>query len=348
MGRKSINYWKSVNNAINEAREIMNKYQLDVLPSSDGLKRIRKGGLVESINKYHGGFHKFRRLLGQQPIRRKHNTWESLEYTLEEAKKVISENSLYSLPNSDELARLGYSSLCYAITKYHGGFNNFRGLLDEKLKKRKEGIWKDLGFTLKYAKNLMEENGWEELPSSRKLKKINNSSLASAINRYHGGLMGFRRILGQEQKRKESNYWKKLENVLAEAKKAIGKEGLNELPSARKLRNLGYSSLANAISVYYGFPKIRKKLGEKEKRKSSGYWKNLEFVLNYSKGLMKKNKWSILPDAKNLRKRGLFGLCMAINRYHGGFPVFRTKLNQYLGKKSEREQLEELLRRYIA
>ena len=50
---------------------------------------------------------------------------------------------------------------------------------------------------------------------------------------------------------------------------------------------------------------------------------------------------------QQLVKLGYSSLASAITKYHGSFPFFREKLNAFLGKPSNTEELEQLVRGYL-
>ena len=67
-----------------------------------------------------------------------------------------------------DFADLGHSGLAAAITKYHGGFHEFKKLLGEDVKEMPD--WKNLNYTIKQARMFMKEHGFGTLPSANKLE----------------------------------------------------------------------------------------------------------------------------------------------------------------------------------
>ena len=175
--------WKDRDYTIQQAIKVKEEVGLEKLPPENQLPKLHPG-LAAAINRYHGGFPEFRKLLGEEPA-----DWRNLEYALGEARKAMQENGWGRLPNALVLIESGYSSISDAITRYHGGFPRFRELLGE------EPIgWKNLEYALGEARKAMQENGWERLPSREKLREAGYSRLASAIDR-HYGLGVFRKAL---------------------------------------------------------------------------------------------------------------------------------------------------------
>ena len=84
--------------------------------------------------------------------------WQSLDNVILEARILIEEKGFSTLPSFNQLMDLGYSSLCYAIQKYHGGFHSFRESLGET--ERRINGWPDIDTTVSHARDFMEEHGF--------------------------------------------------------------------------------------------------------------------------------------------------------------------------------------------
>ncbi|MBT4539581.1 hypothetical protein HOC32_04805 [Candidatus Woesearchaeota archaeon] len=170
----------------------MGKNGFKTLPSYRKLVKLRKHSLANAINRYHGTFPEFRRILGEKQKRREDNIWQDLDYTIEQARTVMKENGFETLPSGPKLRVLGYSSLGAAIYKHHGGFPTFRKILGEEQLRKKRGIWQNRDYAIEQARKVMDENGFDKLPSQEKLNELGYSSLASSIHKYHGGFPTFR------------------------------------------------------------------------------------------------------------------------------------------------------------
>jgi hypothetical protein len=199
-GQKPNGYWKSLDNCISEAKRLMKEHNYDRLPPTKKLNELGYGGLTTAICNYHGGFPNFReKHLGEkEPLRIKPNGYYTLENTIFESKKLMKEHGFDKLPTQIKLKELGYGGLNNAISKYHGGFTNFRELLGEELSRKPRGYYQSLENTISEAKKVMEEHGFDKFPSGNKLIEIGYVSLSDAISRYHGGFHNFREILNQE------------------------------------------------------------------------------------------------------------------------------------------------------
>jgi len=243
-------YW-TLENTISEAKKVMKEHNFDAFPSGNKLIELDYGALNSAICRYHGGFTKFRGLLGEGLLEKPKKYWLNLDNCLDEAKKIMKEQEVDRLPPGDELHELGYGSLSNAISTNHGGFNSFRRLLGQKELQRDLGFWQSLENTINEANKIMKEQNYDALPSQKELQKRGYGSFCVATN-YHGGLNKIRKILGQKELIKPMGYWQSLENTIYEAKKVMEKHGFDRFPSETKLKNVGQKTLCGYISKYHG------------------------------------------------------------------------------------------------
>ena len=144
---KPKGFWKSIDNCLNEAKKLIKEHNLSVLPSADEFSKFNYPGLSTAISKYHGGFTNVRELLGEEPLKKPNGYW-TLEKTIYEAKKVMKEQGVDTLPPQKKLTELGYGGLINAISRHHGGITNFREIMNQELgiKSNKEHlteVWKE-------------------------------------------------------------------------------------------------------------------------------------------------------------------------------------------------------------
>lgn len=269
--RKPNRYWKSLDDALAEARKITKEHGFKTLPGKSKLLEFGYSALVSGIYKWHGGMHNFRKLLREEQKQREPNTWRDREFAIRYARAVIRKHKLKTLPTDDELRQLGYNSLAGAIPKYHEGYTEFRKALGEKPLKVKNGSLKDKEYVIQKLHEIMEKYNLKEIPSDNKLKKLGYSSIGFAITEYHGGMHKIRKLLGQKQKERQKGIWKRLDYTLQQAKEMMEEHGFETLPGGYTLSKRGYSSLSSAIEKYHdGFPKFRqllnKALGIKTKK----------------------------------------------------------------------------------
>lgn len=196
--KHSRGYWNNPENIRLEAREFLDANpELDTIPNDNVLRTQGYSMLGAAIGKnYIGGFEQLRLDLGLQKARyTKKNQWKNLDFTLEEARRIMQERSLETLPDNVTLQKLGCSSLSLAITKYHGGFRKFRNILGEEQIEREKRVWKDLDFAINQTREAMTKEGWQDLPPHAQLVERGYSALTNAIQSYHGGYVKFRQTL---------------------------------------------------------------------------------------------------------------------------------------------------------
>jgi phosphoribosyl-dephospho-CoA transferase len=246
--------WKNLDYTVRQAKRAMKEQGWKTLPSSDALRANGYGGLAGAISLYHGGLTAFRIKLGQEnPMGR----WTDLNYTIQQARQAMKEQKWKTFPSSRVLVNKGYSSLYASISKYHGGFANFRPMLGEGILR---GQWKDLDYTIKQAQRAMKEQGWKSLPSTNALKDKGYGDLCSAIARNHGGLLSFRTILGQMN---PLGRWKDLDYTIRQAQQAMKEQRWDVLPSSHVLIEKEYYGLIYAIRRYHGgIPAFRETLSK--------------------------------------------------------------------------------------
>src|SRR3989339_1417633 len=150
--------------------------------------------------------------------KRPNGYWNNPENLYKEIDRFFQENSQYKeLPSQRVLFSLGYSALTRGINQ-NGGFREVRTKLGHKNgEKVKKGDWKDLEYTLREAREIMKKLDVVTFPNEIYLRKNGYSSICNAINRYHGGTISFRKLLG-EKTRNSPGTWESLEFCLEHAK----------------------------------------------------------------------------------------------------------------------------------
>lgn len=263
--------WQNLEFTLKEARQAIKNENWDKLPRHDILIKYGYSSLSIAIVRYHGGFRKFRELLGEKQNMIENGRLKNLEYCISQMKKIMQDNNLSKMPGQKKLRELRYSILSTAISKHHGGLYEFRRLLGEDHKVVKRNSWKSLEFTLEKTKEFFTEHPeYETLPNNYILRQLGYSSLGSAISNNHGGFYRFRKLLCQEPLILERGLWQKLEFALTEARRIMGVENWEKLPRQDILRKYGYSALSVAIHKYHGgFPVFRETLRQHMNGKSS-------------------------------------------------------------------------------
>jgi len=212
--RKPNGYWKKEKNALAEALKAMEKHNWTTLPSSIILAKYGYSSLSSAISTYHRGIQIFRTTLGQTNHKKLYGYWQQEENTIAEARQIMEKHEWNTLPSKNELEKHGYNSFSIAITKYHGGIQQFRTTLGLTNTTKPQGYWKSLDNTITEAKQIMKEQGWESLPSAVELEKHGYNSFSIAITKYHGGIHNLRKLLTEHQTGKTQK--QQLEQLLDE------------------------------------------------------------------------------------------------------------------------------------
>jgi len=347
--KKPYGYWKKEENVLVEALNAMIKYGWSRLPPESELRKHGYNPLSLAINRYHGGIRNIRNKLGQTNTTKPKGYWQKEENVLVEAQQAMKEQGWSTLPSDTELEKHGYAPLTSAMSRHHGGIQNIRNKLGQTNTIKPNGYWKSLENTLAEARQAMEKEVWDTLPSAEVMKKHGYHGLNHAITSYYGGFLEFRKKLGQQNNKKPNGYWQKEENVLSEVRKAMLKHQWDRLPSQQDLAKHGYNSLSLAMIKYHGgIQNIRNKLGQTNTTKPNGYWQKLENVIKEAQQAMKEQDWDTLPTQREMSIQGYDSLNNALIRYHGGLIAFRKLLAEHITGKTQKQQLEELLDEYIA
>ena len=266
--------------------------------------------------------------------RKPHGFWKDWRNVREKLIEIV--NELGYFPSQRELAERRYTGMLDAIGDYFGGLSAVRKKLGYKSDVVESGKWKDKEFAIKQARKVIKLHNRNRLPSQRELINMGYSSLAVSISKYHSGFNKFRDLLGEESLRHAYGIWRNKEFVIEEAKKLIEKHGFNSLPDNKKLREMGYASLANAISNYHGgYRAFRGILGEEQKRREEGLLKNRKYVIEQLRSIMKERKCDTIPSSHQLRKWGYLTLDQAVYKYHSGFRELRRSLGETQRKEKD-------------
>ena len=143
-------------------------------------------------------------------------------------------------------------------------------------------------------------------------------------------------------KRKPKGYWQNPKNFEAEMLQAI-KENNGEFPIGPRLREMGKSSLGNAISTYYdGFPAVKKRMGFEVEETPD--WQDEDYFLLEMRKAIKENNGKF-PTQRRLREVGKRGLVKAIYNFYDGMEAVRERIG--FGENDNINHLEIILTNYI-
>ena len=318
--------WKDKQFVIKEAKRVMQENNLETLPGTTVLVRLEESSLAMAITRYHGGFRKFRDDMGQPQLLRENGLWENIRYVLREARAIKAKHGFEQLPGGEALSKLGYSAFLNAVNKYHGGMNNVRRKLGEKLPRTDSMLLRDESYILRQARKIMRQEGFDSLPSWQEIYRRGYASFVNAVNRYHGGIPSIREKLGQEEVKKPKGYWDKfshVEEVLVDLAKELG-----HFPTQRDLQRKGHGTIANAITHNHGgMNAVRKRMGFEIVKKDKCYYTNKENIDHELKQIFESHPEfnSLLPSAHWLQKNGYDGLYSGIVECYGSYGKFREQ-----------------------
>lgn len=267
-------------------------------------------------------------------------SWDNLEKEL----KIVVEK-LGHFPTQEELQDIGLSSVNGAISRgNYGSFQTIAERLGYEANQRTRGYWKDWENINSALDELTKKLG--HFPLYDEIK-IYNNALLRGIEHHHEGYNEVRMKKGYSLSKKDIGYWNDEENVLKELKKFMKKHKFKKVPDADTLTELGASSIRNGIRKNGGFRHYRELFGEEQMSNNPGTWQSLDYCIEFAKDITKKHGFDSLPGSHITRSLGYLMFNSAVQKYHGGFPVFRERLREYLGESSEGNKLEDFLMEYV-
>jgi superoxide dismutase len=327
---------------------LMKEQNLQTLPSQKRLNELGRCDLASAIAEHAGGFNQFRRTLGESSATRPYGSLQNRKYILGEVKRIMRENKFTTLPTQTQLAEIGESSIAIAISHHHGGFTNFRKAMGEDNIRAACGTWRDKEYALAAARRVLSEHKLTTLPNNITLRKMGYTSLSSAITKYHGGYIEFRKLLGEDEKT-AMGVWRDLSYVKDQAHKIMQEQDTETLPGSHTLIKLGYGSLVTSIHAYHGgMRNFRKLLGQEQIVAQVGSWQNLDYAIEQAQEFLGKHpEYTTIPSHELLIKCGYSTLSSAIVENHGGFVAFRKILTERLNLPSEVERTTSLLESWV-
>lgn len=192
--------------------------------------------------------------------------WLNVDNVVSEARKAMEEQDWDVLPRGSELQKGGYSSLVAGVTRSGLGMHKLRKILGQEQKRVVYGSWKSLDYAIERAREIMQKEGWTNLPGYKTLREKGYQGLDNAITVHHGGYVNFRNLLGSKQMK---GRWADLAFTISEAERIMGEEGWTELPSRSDLTKKGHRGLIAALFRYHGgLENVRKLLKKKSGGKS--------------------------------------------------------------------------------
>jgi len=203
----------------------------------------------------------------------------------------------------------------------HGGINKFRTALGVSVI-RKRNFWTEERILIE-LKTAIEKIG--HFPTSRELRKNKCSDLDGQIT-LHGGLNGYRLLLGYELPQKPVGYWTE-DRALTELKIFISEIG--HFPKRDEFIAKKKEDLEAALKKYGGTNEFRKLLGYELIQQSAGYWTEDVIISKLKQAIADIGNF---PVREELDEYGVGGLSAAID-HHGGLNRFRILMGHELSRK---------------
>lgn len=290
------------------------------LPSYEELRKI--SGLEGAIQKYDGGYRKFKEKLGLE-VRK-----PAIKWNLEEIKLKIKEltEELGHFPSTVDLGKLGYKDLRNSIINHYGSYLKFREDFGQVLEVTPTHYWENKENVKKKMNEIIEKLG--HYPSTTELDKLGYAYMGSSISRFHGGYNNFREWMGYKSETLR-NSWKNKEYVVNEVRNLI--KELGRFPTSKDFVNMGKGGLLGVIHKNYGGLNEFRVIFGYDKFTPRNYWKNIENIKEKF-GLIVK-ELGHFPTSTELSKLGHHSLLISIGKQFGGYFQFRKEMEQELIKK---------------
>lgn len=321
------NDFENVKSAIIDVQRVFN---LQSMPTAKQINERKLYSLTKAILTQYGGFFDVAEKLGipMQSNRKEPDYWKNIENLRNELLTAMNSMKIEGrMPTISELTENGHGDISDAIQRHYGGIYNVSEKLGLSLsnKTKKRNYWKNFENVETELLDFIKEYGTEGIvPLYDDFKKHNRSSLAYAVDKYHGGFLSVSKKMGLSliNERIDTEQWKDFENVQTEILKIMIKLSIHgRIPTQKELSENGLSSLATAIFTFHGGSfEVASKMGLRASENKKGYWKNPE---NLKKELLKAIKKigieDRIPTNQELRENGFSKLGAAITKYHGGY-----------------------------
>jgi exonuclease VII small subunit len=247
-------YWRDFENVKKELEEMIKK--LGRFPMYKEIERTRYT-ILYWVEKYHGGLARVREKMGYETSKRKPpRYWKDINNVKKELEEVIEK--LGRIPTYKELVKMGKSSLCSQVSRYHGKLHKIYEEMGYEAKKTFSEYWKNFENVKKELEEVIEKLG--RFPLRKELIEMKKNTLVYWIVKYHGGLTEVRKKMGYKLKRKPSEYWRDFENIKRELEEVIKK--LGKFPSRKELVEMRKSSVSYwSVKYHGGLAEVRKKMG---------------------------------------------------------------------------------------
>ncbi|MED3550312.1 hypothetical protein [Cytobacillus praedii] len=321
MNTKTDNNINPFNRVLNEFIQV--KEEIGKIPTTTFLKENGYHKLLHYIDKC-GGIYSVYTALNIVPPRKPRSFWDDFENVKTQFEKVWRETGKF--PTYHLIKEKKVSGLVDAIKK-HGGMKRLRNLYNSPVVKiGREKKWDDYDKIVNLFRNLISELG--RFPTKEDLINRGISGVINSILN-HGGFYRLYESLGVEPKVKPNGYWNDIKNICYEIDIIIEKTGT--FPSLEKLKTMGLSSMATAITKKHGgMVEIRKKYNAPLNTVEPGYYSDFNKVCEVIERFRKTmNHFPTISELEEYKP----GIKAAILKYHNNYLEVRKKLNEPIIQK---------------
>ncbi len=186
---KPDGYWKDPSNIQNELEKTIEQLG-GRFPTYAEINKMNSS-LAVAIKRHLGGIRKVREKYGVESNQRPHGYWTEIDNVQKELDLIMEE--LGRFPTQREIQKRN-CGLMKGIAMHHGGLNKIREMCGEKQRRKPDGYYKDINNIHWELELIIEELG-EKFPTCKEINE-KNSSLATAIQRHHGGYIAMKIKLG--------------------------------------------------------------------------------------------------------------------------------------------------------
>lgn len=263
--------------------------------------------------------------------RRPNGYWHEWKNTKRELRRAIKQ--IGHFPTRSDLGEYGLSAMSAGI-QIHGGFPAVREKMNYHLLRVPNNYYDRFCNLRRELDKIIKDNDGE-FPSWGQLEDMGRSDVLGGIKK-HRGINSVRKRMGYTTETKPRGYWKSPCNMRTEVRKVMKDHGFEQLPNKEVLADLGYSSLAAAITNKYPgkYRGLRKYLGQTVLRKPDGYWDNTRNTERETRAVMKEYRLKRVPSRNFLSQIDRMDLVGGIERYPRGYAGLRKKFREKDARKA--------------
>jgi len=242
------------------------------------------------------------------------NYWKSIENVTSELLEL--EKILGRFPSISDIGNSGNYSLSIAIAKYHGGMNNIRSILNQKILKKPFRYWEDMENIKEESKKYVLRFGSDEFTYTR-LRERKYNNLINGIKRQKISLSDVCDLINCKKNFTEKGYLEDKENIKNELRMLISKYGV--YPPREILLQENKTSLeVIARKKFNGLNELLLEIGYKKPNKLSSLETCVKHKINnifYNTEYIDNGRKKLLEYGVNL-KNSATGQWFELDRYY--------------------------------